>query len=240
MTDPNGSAFLMGNNASGVESKNAAVSQRTQNLYSLNEQSETVQKISNAFERSITITNALPDGRNGSFDPKTGTISVSSNIDSDSEFRYVAGHELTHSTQLSKSYAQLENYVMNTAAVESIMKTVGNQESLIQSYIADAAENGITLSEQQAKNEFVSDYCAEVLFKDENAFKQLARANGNLFEKIGQWIKNTALKAFGTDEQKQAAELRTRWQNAYKAAQAETAAEPYLKLNGYDTEVKYS
>lgn len=97
--------------------------------------------------------------------------------------KWVVGHELTHSAELSEKYGDLQTHVLKQ------MKRAGiDVDEKVRDTINLYKSHGATLNENEAKQEIVSDYAADYLFTDERAIRELVRGRPDLGQRILNWI----------------------------------------------------
>lgn len=140
------------------------------------------------------VKNKERTGANGWYDAQTNTIylDVEAGIDDiekhgelDRAMLRTASHELTHFVeQWSPSqYNNLRNFVYDTLNSQD----ANTVKRLIATQRANAEAAGHNLSYDDASREVVADAC-EMLLKDSNAVKNLAKENMTLAQKIKAWI----------------------------------------------------
>ncbi len=108
--------------------------------------------------------------------------------------KWVVGHELTHSAELSEKYGDLQTYVLKQ------MKRAGiDVDEKVRDTINLYESHGATLNENEAKQEIVSDYAADYLFTDERAIRELVRGRPDLGQRILNWI-DGFLSSYGKED----------------------------------------
>lgn len=179
-------------------------------------------KLGKAAGVSIVLDSATGEGGyNGYY--RNGEVHIAA--DSDSPGTVVAAHEVTHRLKEAspESYEQFKEYALSAAA------GADGVQSLIDAYISQYAESGVTLDREAAVDEIVADYAMELMI-DENAINSIVSQNKtvaqkvyDLFQKIVEKIKS----AFGrgkSEEVRQLEQARQLWINALKNADTGTSA----------------
>ena len=98
--------------------------------------------------------------------------------------KWVVGHELTHSAELSAEYGNLQTHVLD------LMRRSGKDvDAMVRETMKLYESHGAPLKdENEAKQEIVSDYVANYLFTNERAIRELVRGRPSLGQRILNWI----------------------------------------------------
>ena len=103
--------------------------------------------------------------------------------------RFVISHELTHGTESSEFYNDLQDNVKEFYGE--------NFDTEVQNRIDTYAKHGITLSTEEAQQEVVADFVASEIFTDYNKLKRFVDGNRTLAQKVFDWIKTQIKKLSG-------------------------------------------
>jgi hypothetical protein len=116
---------------------------------------------------------------NGSYDPKTNTISIDKNAEN--PYSIVLGHEITHSTESNSKYSQFYDEVLNTIGESNLAQ---EREKL------GKYEQYKDLSIEELNKEVVANYISENFFTNFKQAQKLISNNKTLGSKIISFIKD--------------------------------------------------
>ncbi len=151
--------------------------------------------------------------KHGVYDQSEDSIGV--NAKSRNVMAATIGHELTHSVEDAKSYADLKNLVM-----ERIAATGGDLQALRQQKMELYARNGHQLTEEDADREIVAKYVEDHLLTDEQSIRELVRSDRSVARRILDWLDGLMAK-FG-NKRSQEREFVRQARDVYRKALAES------------------
>ena len=112
-------------------------------------------------------------------------------------------HELTHHLEKSGRYGEVQNM-----ALELFSQRMGvSVDQLVNSMIQQYGSQGIALDAEGAKSELTALFCENSLFQSPSSIQALAAEKPGLFQRMWQWVKDTARKVKGTAAEKQMVNL---------------------------------
>lgn len=117
--------------------------------------------------------------------------------------RKVLVHELTHHLETSGRYGEVQNM-----ALELFSQKAGvSVDQLVNNVIQQYGSQGIALDAEGAKSELTALFCESNLFQSPSSIQTLAAEKPGLFQRMWQWVKDTARKVKGTAAEKQMVNL---------------------------------
>ena len=117
--------------------------------------------------------------------------------------RKVLVHELTHHLETSGRYGEVQNM-----ALELFSQKAGvSVDQLVNNVIQQYGSQGIALDAEGAKSELTALFCESNLFQSPSSIQALAAEKPGLFQRMWQWVKDTARKVRGTAAEKQMVNL---------------------------------
>ena len=130
--------------------------------------------------------------------------------------RQVLIHELTHHLETSGLYGKFSD-----AALRFVAEDMGaDVDALRRTVIEDYAKAGVALDEDGATRELVAKFAEEKLFTDEATVQRLLAQDRNLFQRIYDWLRDTAAKLTGTPEQRRLIDAQNLYEKALRQAEA--------------------
>jgi len=156
---------------------------------------------------------------NGSYNSKTKTITLNPN--SKNPVFTVLKHEITHRMQdlAPKQYQEYKDYVIEMHRLN------GNLDGIVNNYLNAYRNVNQNFTRNDALDEIVADYSAE-LFMDDEAFSKLVKSNRTLAQKIHDTlvdIINAVRSVLGKEEISQLTEAEKKWRNLLEAATKESS-----------------
>lgn len=161
---------------------------------------DTVAKVAEQTGRNIQFVETLGEGINGKYDAQTSTLYIAA--DSPNPEKTVLKHELTHSLEGTKAYADLSDYILSEAIGVDAEKAGIQLDDVIQAKIIQYEQAGETLSRDAAVKELIADYVGDNLFTSEQAIRQLSASKPSLARRILNWIRSIKTALFGTKQEK--------------------------------------
>lgn len=166
-------------------------------VYATEQEIQNAAKIARDSMRNVVIVDTL-NGRNGEYDPSTNTITLSRDMTGEQAALFVVKHELTHSLQGTKAYAELSDYVMNSDIVRRIATDAGaTVDEMVNALVSEARADGRTISTEQAKQELVADFVGSELFTNETAIRHIAETRPSLGRRIVNFLRSMIAKFRG-------------------------------------------
>lgn len=160
---------------------------------------KTAEKLAENTGRRIEFVETL-GGIDGMYDASTGTLTVAA--DTPYPIRAILKHELTHSLEGTKAYAELSDFVLREFIETDAVKSGLSLDAVVDAKIAQYADAGKTLSRDDAMRELVADYCASKLFTNDAAIRRLSAEKPGVARRILNWIRSLKTKIAGTAEEK--------------------------------------
>lgn len=160
---------------------------------------KTAEKLAENTGRRIEFVETL-GGIDGMYDASTGTLTVAA--DTPYPIRAILKHELTHSLEGTKAYAELSDFVLREFIETDAVKSGLSLDAVVDAKIAQYADAGKTLSRDDAMRELVADYCASKLFTNDAAIRRLSAGKPGVARRILNWIRSMKTKIAGTAEEK--------------------------------------
>lgn len=130
---------------------------------------EFLDKLAKRTGSRIEFTDELPENVNGKFDPKTGTLKISTTAKN--PIIVVAAHEITHRMQqvAPRAYQTYREYV-----VRKVSERLGTYA--VDEIMFRYKQDGIELTVEEAKDELAAEF-TETLVMDGKLFPEMAREN---------------------------------------------------------------
>ena len=176
-------------------------------------QFETAAQIAKRFGVTVQA-RAMQKGVQGSY--QDGVISI--DPAATDPVRQVLVHELTHHMETSGLYGKFSD-----AALRFMAEDMGaDVDALRRTVIEDYAKAGVALDEDGATRELVAKFAEEKLFTDEATIRRLLAQDRNLFQRIYDWLRDTAAKLTGTPEQRRLIDAQNLYEKALRQAAAGT------------------
>lgn len=153
----------------------------TQGISNQDERWQQAQRLSSITGRDIKFYNGA-ENENGYYDKKTGEIYVNTNAAD--TVAQVVSHELTHSTELAESYADLARYVRGKIRAE------GRDWNQLRQEKADfyAAQGHPLEDDSDVEAEIVAEYVQKHLLTNEQEIYEAVWESPTLGQKILNWI----------------------------------------------------
>lgn len=176
-------------------------------------QFETAAQIAKRFGAAVQA-QTMQEGVQGSY--QNGVIYIDpAAVD---PVRQVLIHELTHHMETSGLYGKFSD-----AALRFVAEDMGaDVDALRRAVIEDYAKAGVALDENGATRELVAKFAEEKLFTDEATVRRLLAQDRNLFQRIYDWLRDTAAKLTGTPEQRRLIDAQNLYEKALRQAEAGT------------------
>lgn len=176
-------------------------------------QFETAAQIAKRFGAAVQA-QTMQEGVQGSY--QNGVIYIDpAAVD---PVRQVLIHELTHHMETSGLYGKFSD-----AALRFVTEDMGaDVDALRRTVIEDYARAGVALDEDGATRELVAKFAEEKLFTDEATVRRLLAQDRNLFQRIYDWLRDTAAKLTGTPEQRRLIDAQNLYEKALRQAEAGT------------------
>lgn len=176
-------------------------------------QFETAAQIAKRFGAAVQA-RTMQEGVQGSY--QNGVIYIDpAAVD---PVRQVLIHELTHHMETSGLYGKFSD-----AALRFMAEDMGaDVDALRRTVIEDYAKAGVALDEDGATRELVAKFAEEKLFTDEATVRRLLAQDRNLFQRIYDWLRDTAAKLRGTPEQRRLIDAQNLYEKALRQAKAGT------------------
>lgn len=176
-------------------------------------QFETAAQIAKRFGAAVQA-RTMQEGVQGSY--QNGVIYIDpAAVD---PVRQVLIHELTHHMETSGLYGKFTD-----AALRFVAEDMGaDVDALRRTVIEDYAKAGVALDEDGATRELVAKFAEEKLFTDEATVRRLLAQDRNLFQRIYDWLRDTAAKLTGTPEQRRLIDAQNLYEKALRQAAAGT------------------
>lgn len=176
-------------------------------------QFETAAQIAKRFGAAVQA-RTMQEGVQGSY--QNGVIYIDpAAVD---PVRQVLIHELTHHMETSGLYGKFSD-----AALRFVAEDMGaDVDALRRTVIEDYARAGVALDEDGATRELVAKFAEEKLFTDEATVQRLLAQDRNLFQRIYDWLRDTAAKLRGTPEQRRLIDAQNLYEKALRRAEAGT------------------
>lgn len=176
-------------------------------------QFETAAQIAKRFGAAVQA-QTMQEGVQGSY--QNGVIYIDpAAVD---PVRQVLIHELTHHMETSGLYGKFAD-----AALRFVAEDMGaDVDALRRAVIEDYAKAGVALDEDGATRELVAKFAEEKLFTDEATVRRLLAQDRNLFQRIYDWLRDTAAKLTGTPEQRRLIDAQNLYEKALRQAEAGT------------------
>lgn len=176
-------------------------------------QFETAAQIAKRFGAAVQA-QTMQEGVQGSY--QNGVIYIDpAAVD---PVRQVLIHELTHHMETSGLYGKFSD-----AALRFMAEDMGaDVDALRRTVIEDYAKAGVALDEDGATRELVAKFAEEKLFTDEATVRRLLAQDRNLFQRIYDWLRDTAAKLTGTPEQRRLIDAQNLYEKALRQAEAGT------------------
>nr|DAE11380.1 MAG TPA: PolyVal ADP-Ribosyltransferase in polyvalent protein [Myoviridae sp. ctWiL39] len=137
-------------------------------------------------------------------------------------------HELTHHLETSGRYGEVQNMALelySQQAGESVDQLVNR---IVQAY----GSQGIALDAEGAKSELTALFCENSLFQSPSSIQTLAAEKPGLFQRMWQWVKDTARKVRGTAAEKQMVNLERIYREAmWDVSEDQPTAEQTLPVS---------
>ena len=174
-------------------------------------QFETAAQIAKRFGAAVQA-RTMQEGVQGSY--QNGVIYIDpAAVD---PVRQVLIHELTHHMETSGLYGKFSD-----AALRFVAEDMGaDVDALRRTVIEDYAKAGVALDEDGATRELVAKFAEEKLFTDEATVRRLLAQDRNLFQRIYDWLRDTAAKLTGTPEQRRLIDAQNLYEKALRQAEA--------------------
>nr|DAJ51083.1 MAG TPA: Type I restriction enzyme Methylase [Caudoviricetes sp.] len=176
-------------------------------------QFETAAQIAKRFGAAVQA-QTMQEGVQGSY--QNGVIYIDpAAVD---PVRQVLIHELTHHMETSGLYGKFSD-----AALRFVAEDMGaDVDALRRTVIEDYAKAGVALDEDGATRELVAKFAGEKLFTDEATVRRLLAQDRNLFQRIYDWLRDTAAKLTGTPEQRRLIDAQNLYEKALRQAETGT------------------
>lgn len=176
-------------------------------------QFETAAQIAKRFGAAVQA-QTMQEGVQGSY--QNGVIYIDpAAVD---PVRQVLIHELTHHMETSGLYGKFSD-----AALRFVAEDMGaDVDALRRTVIEDYAKAGVALDEDGATRELVAKFAEEKLFTDEATVRRMLAQDRNLFQRIYDWLRDTAAKLTGTPEQRRLIDAQNLYEKALRQAEAGT------------------
>lgn len=147
------------------------------------------QRLATITGRDIRFYNGDPE-EDGYYNRKTGEIFINVDRASEHQAAYVFSHELTHSTELGDSYANLRDYIKEKLIAE------GRDWNLMMRNKAEAYANAGHALESDAdiEAEIVAQYVQDTLLSNEQELYDLFWTEPTIGQKIVKWFDNILAK----------------------------------------------
>lgn len=176
-------------------------------------QFETAAQIAKRFGAAVQA-RTMQEGVEGSY--QNGVIYIDpAAVD---PVRQVLIHELTHHMETSGLYGKFSD-----AALRFVAEDMGaDVDALRRTVIEDYAKAGVALDGDGATRELVAKFAEEKLFTDEATVRRLLAQDRNLFQRIYDWLRDTAAKLTGTPEQRRLIDAQNLYEKALRQAEAGT------------------
>lgn len=176
-------------------------------------QFETAAQIAKRFGAAVQA-RTMQEGVQGSY--QNGVIYIDPAVVD--PVRQVLIHELTHHMETSGLYGKFSD-----AALRFVAEDMGaDVDALRRTVIEDYAKAGVALDEDGATRELVAKFAEEKLFTDEATVRRLLAQDRNLFQRIYDWLRDTAAKLTGTTEQRRLIDAQNLYEKALRQAEAGT------------------
>lgn len=174
-------------------------------------QFETAAQIAKRFGAAVQA-QTMQEGVQGSY--QNGVIYIDpAAVD---PVRQVLIHELTHHMETSGLYGKFSD-----AALRFVTEDMGaDVDALRRTVIEDYAKAGVALDEDGATRELVAKFAEEKLFTDEATVRRMLAQDRNLFQRIYDWLRDTAAKLTGTPEQRRLIDAQNLYEKALRQAEA--------------------
>lgn len=176
-------------------------------------QFETAAQIAKRFGAAVQA-QTMQEGVQGSY--QNGVIYIDpAAVD---PVRQVLIHELTHHMETSGLYGKFSD-----AALRFVAEDMGaDVDALRRTVIEDYAKAGVALDEDGATRELVAKFAEEKLFTDEATVRRMLAQDRNLFQRIYDWLRDTAAKLTGTPEQRRLIDAQNLYEKALRQAETGT------------------
>lgn len=176
-------------------------------------QFETAAQIAKRFGAAVQA-QTMQEGVQGSY--QNGVIYIDpAAVD---PVRQVLIHELTHHMETSGLYGKFSD-----AALRFVAEDMGaDVDALRRTVIEDYAKAGVALDEDGTTRELVAKFAEEKLFTDEATVRRMLAQDRNLFQRIYDWLRDTAAKLTGTPEQRRLIDAQNLYEKALRQAEAGT------------------
>lgn len=157
-----------------------------------------VRRISDAIQRNIEFYQDEDAAQNGYYDRATDTIYI--NARSRNPVSQIIGHELTHSIEQTREYAQLQDVVF-----QELRRRGNDLDQLRENKKALYARHGVELADQSTiDSEIVAEFIEKNLLTDEESIRSLVRTNRTLAQKIREQIDKLLAKLGNKNAQEKA------------------------------------
>ena len=181
---------------------------------------------------------------NGKYDPVTDTLHISTNADQP-EIE-IFKHELTHYLEKSNNYDNFKSFVLNSPEFARMLQRQGTTIDEYRNDIADMyAASGQKLNSTDEIDREIAANFAKNLFTSQAQVNRLANTNPNLFQRVWNWVKDTAYK-FANRNDSTAVFIRNAekmyadaWANLQRQSGTQTriSTEPQFNINENPVEV---
>lgn len=137
-------------------------------------------------------------------------------------------HELTHHLETSGRYGEVQNM-----ALELYSQQAGESvDQLVNRIVRAYGSQGIALDAEGAKSELTALFCESNLFQSPSSIQALAAEKPGLFQRMWQWVKDTARKVKGTAAEKQMVNLERIYREAmWDVSEEQPTAEQTLPVS---------
>lgn len=137
-------------------------------------------------------------------------------------------HELTHHLETSGRYGEVQNM-----ALELYSQQAGESvDQLVNRIVRAYGSQGIALDAEGAKSELTALFCENSLFQSPSSIQALAAEKPGLFQRMWQWVKDTARKVRGTAAEKQMVNLERIYREAmWDVSEEQPTAEQTLPVS---------
>lgn len=179
------------------------------------EQFQQAREIADRFGTDLVV-DKLGNGAAGEY--RNNRITIDPNTQN--PVRQVLVHELTHHMESSGLYGDFSQKVLGFVAEDMNVDVEALKESIIREY----GRYSVELDADGATRELVAKFAEDKLFRDEASIQRLLRTDRNLFQRIYDWIRDTAAKVRGTSEEQFLIDAQRLYEKALRQAGSQQGA----------------
>lgn len=152
------------------------------------------------------------------------------NPESPNALSFIAGHELTHTIEKSKTYDKFSQYVLNRIGNDKVAAERARIKDLRQ-------RAGMDITDEQVTREIVADFAGRNLMTSEADIVDMVRTDRTLGERIKSWLDDMVTRLTGTEEEKFYVRARDLYRKALaEARRGEVAATASASVSATDTD----